>query len=94
VKAGIVVKPEEYVWSSDRYYRRGRGPDWLDTDQLLEMLGTRRSVAIRAYRQLMREEAAVPYEEVASWGQAVKGDKPQAIRGSGVPEDWRTEAAA
>jgi hypothetical protein len=33
---------------------------------------------------------AAPYEEVASWGQAVKGD----IRGSGVPEDWGTEAAA
>ncbi len=25
VKAGIVVRPEEYVWSSDRYYRRGKG---------------------------------------------------------------------
>ncbi len=76
VKARIVTKPEEYVWSSDRHYRRGRGPEWLDVDRLLAMLGTRRSAAIRAYRQLMREEVEAPYEEVASWGQAVKGDKP------------------
>jgi putative transposase len=76
VKAQIVTKPEEYVWSSDRAYRRGRGHEWLDVDRLLAMLGTRRPAAIRAYRQLMREELEQPYEEVASWGQAVKGDKP------------------
>jgi chromosomal replication initiation ATPase DnaA len=39
------------------------------------MLGTRRSAAIKGYRQLMREEVETPYEEVASWGQTVKGDK-------------------
>ncbi len=76
VKARMVVKPEQYVWSSDRHYRRGRGPEWLDLDRLAEMLGRRRSVAIRAYRRLMREQVAEPYEEVASWGQAVKGDRP------------------
>ncbi len=75
VKTRIVSKPEEYVWSSDRHYRGGRGPKWLDADRLLEMLGARRSEAIRAYRRLMREEAEVPYEDVASWGQAVKGDR-------------------
>jgi REP element-mobilizing transposase RayT len=76
VKARIVATPEEYVWSSDRHYRKGRGPDWLDADRLLEMLGAPRSAATRAYRRLMREEAAAPYEEVTSWGQAVKGDQP------------------
>jgi putative transposase len=76
VKARIVLKPEEYPWSSDRAYRRGRSPDWLDVDRLLRMLGARRSVAIRAYRRLMREELEQPYEDVASWGQAVKGDRP------------------
>jgi REP element-mobilizing transposase RayT len=76
VKARMVTRPEEYVWSSDRHYRRGRGPEWLDVDRLLAMLGRRRSAAIRAYRQLMREEVESPYEEVASWGQAVKGGKP------------------
>jgi len=34
VKARMVVKPEQYVWSSDRHYRRGRGPEWLDLDRL------------------------------------------------------------
>ncbi len=75
VKARIAMKAEEYPWSSDRYYRRGKGPEWLDVDHLMAMLGTRRSAAIRAYRRLMREEVAEPYEDVASWGQAVKGDE-------------------
>lgn len=75
VKAGIVLKAQEYEWSSDRAYRRGRSLEWLDVDRLMAMLGTRRSAAVRAYRQLMREEIEQPYEDVASWGQAVKGDK-------------------
>ena len=89
VKARIVARPEEYVWSSDRAYRRGRAPEWLDVDRLLQLLGARRSAAIRAYRKLMREEVEVPYEEVASWGQAVKGDKPfadQAFQRVGEPK--------
>jgi hypothetical protein len=76
VKARIVLKPEEYAWSSDRAYRRGRVHERLDVDRLLSMLGSRRSAAIRAYRRLMREELEQPYEDVASWGQAVKGDRP------------------
>src|SRR5262245_45941406 len=30
VKAGIVAAPEEYRWSSDRHYRRGKDLEWLD----------------------------------------------------------------
>ena len=30
VKAGVVAAPQGYEWSSDRYYRRGKGEDWLD----------------------------------------------------------------
>ena len=75
VKAGIVARPEQYRWSSDRSYRRGKGPEWVDLDRLLAMLGNRRSDAIRGYRVLMRESLAEAYEDVASWGQAVKGDE-------------------
>jgi len=75
VKARVVERPEDFAWSSDRYYRRGRGPEWLDLDRLLSMLGRRRSTAIREYRRLMREKVEEPYEEVPSWGQAVKGDE-------------------
>ncbi len=75
VKARVVERAEHYGWSSDRYYRRGRGPEWLDVELLLSMLGRRRSAAIREYRRLMREAVEERYEDVPSWGQAVKGDE-------------------
>ncbi len=50
VKARLVEKAEDFGWSSDRAYRRGRGPEWLDADRLLSMLGRGRSAAIREYR--------------------------------------------
>ena len=75
VKAGVVERPEQYEWSSDRFYRRGRGPEWLDCDRILRMLGRGRATAARSYRRLMREEVEEPYEEVPSWGGAVKGDE-------------------
>src|SRR5436309_10951023 len=37
VKAGIVAAPQEYAWSSDRHYRRGKGFKCLDVDRLLSM---------------------------------------------------------
>jgi putative transposase len=80
VKAGIVERPEEYAWSSDRFYRRGRGPEWLDVDGMLAMLGNRRSAAVRGYRRLMREGVEEPYEELRSFGQAVKGEEAFANR--------------
>jgi hypothetical protein len=80
VKAGVVAKAQEYVWSSDRQYRGGKGLKWLDVDRLLGMLGRGRSAAVRKYRKLMREELGEPYEEVESWGQAVKGDEAFADR--------------
>src|SRR6266851_8766257 len=80
VKARVVERPEQYEWSSDRFYRRGRGPEWLDLDRILRMLGSRRSVAVREYRRLMREEVVESYEEVPSWGQAVKGNEAFADR--------------
>jgi putative transposase len=101
VKARAVRKPGEYPWSSDRYYRRGRGPDWLDLDRLLAMLGSRRSAAVRSYRRLMREEIQEPYEDVPSFGQAVKGDEAFAgrvLQAAGEPvllrRDLTVEAVA
>ena len=72
--------PERHAWSSDRFYRKGRGPKWLDCDRVLRMLGGRRSAAVREYRRLMREKVEEPYEEVPSWGGAVKGDEAFADR--------------
>ena len=92
VKAGIVATPQEYVWSSDRHYRRGRGQEWLDVDRLLPMLGRGRSAAIRGYRKLMREALEEPYEKVETWGQAVKGNEAFAdrmLQAAGEPRVFR-----
>ncbi len=75
VEAGVVERPGDYRWSSDRFYRKGRGPEWLDADLVLWMLAERRSAATRAYRALMRDEVEASYEEVRSIGQLVVGDK-------------------
>jgi putative transposase len=80
VRAKAVERAEDYAWSSDRYYRRGKGPEWLDLDRMLRMLGTRRSAAVREYRRLMRDAVAEPYEETATWGQVIKGDEAFAQR--------------
>lgn len=80
VEAGIVERPERYAWSSDRYYRRGRGPEWLDVDRGLSMLASRRSEAARRYRRLMREPEMEPYDRVPSVAQIVKGDEDFARR--------------
>lgn len=74
VKAGLVARAADPAWSSDPYYRRGKGPEWLDVDRLLAILGRTRLAATRAYRRLMREQLDEPYESLAAWGQAVKGD--------------------
>lgn len=75
VKARVVERPEQYPWSSDRSYRKGRGPEWLDCDRVLRMLARGRVGAAREYRRLMREEVAEPYEDLTSWGGAVKGEE-------------------
>src|SRR5712692_10477431 len=37
VKARLVKKTKDHAWSSDRYYRRGSGPEWLDAEDVLAM---------------------------------------------------------
>lgn len=80
VRARVVKRAEDFAWSSDRAYRRGRGPEWLDVDRLLSILGRRRAEAIRGYRKLMRTEPEESYEDIATWGQAVKGEQAFADR--------------
>jgi REP element-mobilizing transposase RayT len=92
VKAAVTKRPADYRWSSDRYYRTGAGPAWLDVDRLLSMLGRSRAEAIRGYRRLLREEPEEPYEEAGSWSQLVKGDEEFAdrmLRSAGEPPALR-----
>jgi REP element-mobilizing transposase RayT len=75
IKAGMVDRPERYAWSSDRFYRCGRGPEWLDLDRGLSWLGRRRSEACRAYCRLMGEQISDPYENLAGVAQLIKGNE-------------------
>lgn len=80
VEARLVERVEQYAWSSDRYYRGGRGPDWLDLDCVLPLLGPTRRVACSKYRRLMGEEEGESYESLRSYAQAIKGDEAFAQR--------------
>lgn len=78
--ARLVERPEEYVWCSDRYYRRGRGPAWLDLDEVLAIFGKRRRIAVKAYIELMARGEGPSYEDLRSIGQVVKGEEEFAFR--------------
>ena len=80
VEAGVVERAADYRWSSDRFYRRGGGPEWLDLDRVLPMLGRGRFAAARGYRALMNEEPAESYEEARIIGQLVVGEEDFARR--------------
>ncbi len=62
VEAKLVERPGDYRWSSDRYYRKGKGPEWLDLDVVLRMFGRGRREAARRYRAFMGGEIEEPYD--------------------------------
>ena len=80
VRAKLVERPRDYAWSSDRYYRRGRGPGWLDADEVLSTLAGRRRQGVKRYVELMARQDGPSYEDVESVGQVVKGDEEFALR--------------
>ena len=75
VEAGLARRPQDYAWSSDRYYRRGQGPEWLDADHVLPLLGPTRRVAVARYRKLMGEEVGETYESLKAYARAIKGNE-------------------
>jgi len=101
VKARLVTRPQDYPWSSDRYFRSGAGPDWLDLDRVLPMLAPTKRQAIARYRQLMKGAIGPLYEDSATIARSIKGDQEFAervIRESGeVPlhkRNWTVEGIA
>ncbi len=72
VKAGFAVQANECEWSSDRYYRCGNGPEWLDPDVVLSLVGGGCKVALLRYRRFMGEKEAESYEDLKSYAQAIK----------------------
>jgi putative transposase len=74
VEAGVAARPDTYRWSSDRAYRGGKAPEWLDVDRGMSLLAGSRAAAVARYRQLMGESGE-PYDTVHSVGQIVKGNE-------------------
>jgi putative transposase len=75
VRARIVKRPQDFPWSSDRFYRSGRGPDWLDLDAVSPMLGRTRSAAVARYQSLMKDAAGPTYEDLKTHSGVVRGDE-------------------
>lgn len=80
VKAGLVKRPEEFRWCSARYYRVGKGPDWLDQDRALQLLGRRSSQGVVRHRRFVGRSTEPSYEDVEAFGRAVKGEEDFAAR--------------
>ena len=89
LEARVTERAEDFRWSSDRFYRRGRAPDWFDLDRGYFLMGARRGSAARRYRELMGEEDPERYDEFRSVAQTFKGDEnfvAAAMRTIEVPE--------
>jgi hypothetical protein len=74
VAARLVTQPAGFRWSSDRYYRAGSGPGWLDIGRLLDRFSHNRPEAASVYRRLMADRSAQTYEDVPSFLRAIKGE--------------------
>ncbi len=78
VRAGIVKKPQEYSWSSYRFYAgKEKRPEWLKMEWLLQEYGKTLRIAQREYRAFIeggiKSSVSFPVDRVV--GQAVLGRK-------------------
>lgn len=80
VQARIVARPEDFEWSSDRAYRRGGGPAWLESSVALAHFGRTRRAAARAYESFMGDDVGPRYEDLETHAQLIKGDEEFAAR--------------
>lgn len=76
VRAGIIVRPEEYRWSSYRsYIDQNSAPKWLQMDAVLNYFGKRLKEAKKKYRifveDLLEKEYDSPLQN--TYGTAVLG---------------------
>jgi REP-associated tyrosine transposase len=101
VRARLVDRPEAYRWSSDRFYRAGKGLPWLDVNVALGKLAKKREEAVSVYRRLMASRDEQTYEDVTTYRDSVKGDRPFALRALAtvgethrLPTAWTPEGLA
>lgn len=89
LEARLAERAEDYAWSSDRFYRRGRAPVWLDVDRGYFLMGARRGSGAHRYRELMGETEHERYNEIGDIAQVFKGDEAfakKALQRVEVPE--------
>ncbi|MDP3297213.1 MAG: transposase [Thermodesulfovibrionia bacterium] len=53
VRAGIVSKPEQYLWSSYQYYVGKKIPKWLIADFILNYFGGKTTIAQKRYSEFV-----------------------------------------
>jgi hypothetical protein len=103
VSAGMVREAASYPWSSDRFFRIGVGPPWLDLDRALALLAPSRREAMRKYRELMadRGHSTPAYDTLVAYEGLIKGDErfaKEALRQIPLPprrsRTWTAEAVA
>jgi putative transposase len=101
VRARLVDRPEAYRWSSDRFYRDGKGMPWLDVDVALEKLAHKREEAVSVYRRLMASRDQQTYEDIPTYGVVIKGERRFAERtlvavgeARRLPTAWTPESFA
>jgi putative transposase len=85
VEAGIVERAEDYPWSSDRFFRIGRGPAWLDLERALQQLAPDPRSGVGRYLQRMGEPEGrwTSYKELPAIAGAVRGHEDFAERALG-----------
>ncbi len=84
VKAGLVEHAQAYPWSSDRFYRSGNWPEWLDIDRVLSRLAPTPVRAAAAYRRWMgrngSDDGGVPGTQPQSVASSRVGRSSRAVR--------------
>jgi REP element-mobilizing transposase RayT len=97
VRAWIVKTPEEYKWSSFRYYiSNGKAPKWLKRDFILSYFGGKPTSAMKKYRDfvytLLEKEyesplAKLPHSVILGSSEFVAEIKDRFIRGKQPERD-------
>ena len=102
VKAGIVGQAPSYPWSSDRFFRSGVGPAWLDLGAAFGLFAPSRQEAMRRYVDLMADREHAPtYETLVPYERSIKGDENfakvtlhRALRSTERSHTWTAETVA
>lgn len=58
VRAGLATSASDWLWSSDRVYRRGESDNFISSTNLLQVLSAKASEQTAAYERFMRGSSA------------------------------------